>query len=434
MHISFLVLNAFAVGGTIRTTLTMAAALAARGHDVEVVSVLRHRAEPELPVDPRVRLRVLVDNSPEVAAARWSRRTPAGLAQAVAHDALRLCPSWLAHPQDARYPLFSARTDLGLIRYLRSRSSGVVVGTRPALNLILARHARAGVVTVGQEHLHLTSRRERLREQYVRRYPGLDALVTLTQTDATAYRDLLGDRVRIEAIPNAVPEVGSARAQHLPGNATVVSAGRLTRQKGFDRLIRAFARVHRSHPDWTLDIFGRGPDEPALRAQIDAADLSSVVRLRGFTDTPYRHFAQSSIYVMSSRYEGFPLVLLEAMGVGLPLVAFDCPTGPADLITDGTNGLLVPNGNVKALAAALNRLIEDAPLRRQMGAAGLATVAEYRPDRIAARWEQLFADLEAAKSRQSGRAPAASRPRWAPRLRWPGRRAARAAGTHSYCG
>ena len=141
-RITYLITNAFGSGGTIRTKFTMAAALAERGHDVEVVSLRRHRPRPRLELDPRVRLRVLVDDSPRVQNRRRARRGPIGGLKRLAHRVLSRAASWLAHPADVRYRSFSLRTDLALWRFARSLEAGqVVIGTRPALNLFLARHA-----------------------------------------------------------------------------------------------------------------------------------------------------------------------------------------------------------------------------------------------------------------------------------------------------
>jgi glycosyltransferase involved in cell wall biosynthesis len=406
VRITFVIMNAYGGGGTIRTTLTMAAALADR-HDVEVVSVLRHRQEPLLPVDPRVTLRVLVDDSPQTVARRRSTRNPVGQLRSLAHTGLSRIASRLAHPKDVRYKIFSARTDLALIRFMRALPDGVVISTRPSLNLILARYAPPGVIAVGQEHMHLARHGPELRASFRGRYPRLDALVTLTESDAREYRELLGPQARVVSVPNAVPDVGGVRAALDPDTKVVVAAGRLARQKGFDRLVAAWAQVARKHPDWRLDIFGHGNAADALQARIDKRKLAGVVTLRGFTDQLHQRFAESAIYAMSSRYEGFPMVLLEAMGCGLPLVSFDCPTGPADIIQSGRNGLLVPDGDVKGLAAALNQLIEDPQLRRTMGAQGVEMAREYAPERIAARWERLFEELEAAPRRRTGRPPAA---------------------------
>jgi glycosyltransferase involved in cell wall biosynthesis len=403
VRITFVITNAYGGGGTIRTTLTMAAALAER-HDVQVVSVTRHLDEPLLPVDPRVQMRVLVDNSPTARAKRRTSLNPVRQLRGLTHSALGRIPSRLAHPKDVRYRAFSARTDLALIRFVRSMADGdVVIATRPSLNLILARYAPPGVIAIGQEHMHLSKHGNELRESFLRLYPRLDAMVTLTEGDAQEYQELLGPAVKVRSIPNAVPDVGQVRAALDPETKVVVAAGRLARQKGFDRLVAAWGTVAKKHPDWRLNIFGHG-DDVTLQARIDKRKLTDVVTLRGFTEEPYQRFAESAIYAMSSRSEGFPMVLLEAMGCGLPLVSFDCPTGPADIIQDGTNGLLVRDGDVKGLAAALNRLIEDPLLRRRMGAAGVELAREYSPDRIAARWERLFEELKQAPRRRTGAA------------------------------
>lgn len=401
MRITFVITNAYGGGGTIRTTLTMAAALAER-HDVEVVSVVRHRDDLMLPIDPRIRLRVLVDNSPAARAVRRGSLNPVRQVRSLTHSALGRVASRLAHPKDVRYSSFSVRTDLALIRFVRSLDRDVVIGTRPSLNLILARYAPPGVIAIGQEHMHLAKHGPELRASYTRLYPRLDAMVTLTEGDAEEYRDLLGPTARIQSVPNAVPDVGTIRAAHDPETKIVVAAGRLARQKGFDRLVAAWALVARKHPDWRLNIFGAG-DDAALQARIDKKKLTDVVALKGFTDAPYERFAESAIYAMSSRSEGFPMVLLEAMGCGLPLVSFDCPTGPADIIQDGRNGLLVRDGDIKGLAAALNRLIDDPQLRQRMGAQGVEMAQNYAPDRVAQRWERLFEELQRAPRRRTGR-------------------------------
>ncbi len=202
MRITFLIANAYGGGGAIRTTLTTAAALAAR-HDVEVVSVLRHRDEPMLPIAPSVRLRALVDNRPHVAARRRSSPNPVRQTKRLVHSALSRIPSRMAHRQDVRYRVFSARSDLALIRFMRTLSGEVVVGTRPSLNLILARHAPAGVIAVGQEHLPPVRHSRYLRDSFAEHYPRLDALATLTEPDAADYRELLGPRARVEVIPQS---------------------------------------------------------------------------------------------------------------------------------------------------------------------------------------------------------------------------------------
>ena len=383
MTIRFLISNAYAVGGTIRTTFNTASELARR-HEVEIVSVQRRRDAPALPLDPAVRLRALVDMRSRDRS-RWE-------AWALAQR------SRVIHPQDVRHSRFNALTDVALLRFLLSVGDGVLVGTRPGLNVAIARFARRSVVRVGQDHMNPSSYRPQLRAAIARAYPRLDLVTALTQASAAQYAALLRGRTRVEWIPNAAPEIGAHRADM---DATrVVAAGHLIRRKGFDRLLRAWAQIAREHPEWGLWIFGSGPEKPRLRSLARDLGVGGSVRLAGQTRRMGEELAASSLFVLSSRQEGFPMVLLEAMSVGLPVVAFDCPTGPREIVTEGVDGYVVPNGNEDALAAALAALMADASERRRFGAAALNKAAEFDNASIIARWESLFAELAAGKPKR----------------------------------
>ena len=218
---------------------------------------------------------------------------------------------------------------------------------------------------------------------------------TLTEDDAAAYRKLLKGRARIEVFPNAVPDLGGHRA--ALDAKVVVAAGRLARQKGFDRLLPAWAEVVRHHPDWKLKIYGSGGERDSLQRQIEELGIGDSATLEGFTRKLHEEFSRASLYVLSSRQEGFPMVLLEAMGVGLPVVSVDCETGPRDIIREGVDGHVVPEEDRAALAAAISGLIADTDRRKAFGAAALETAASYDAARIAARWEQRIAELSATK-------------------------------------
>jgi glycosyltransferase involved in cell wall biosynthesis len=396
VHITFLLMNAFSMGGTIRTTYNVAAGLAER-HDVEIVSLYRRRPAGRFVVDPRVAVRTLSDQVPtdgDIAAHPFGR---CGGMQELG----RRLPSVVVPRSERRYRNFSLLTDVRLIAFLRGLDDGVLVTTRPGLNLAAARYAKASVVRVGQEHMFLANHPARLRRQIERHYPRLDLVSVLTERDADDYRSLLGNRVRIERVPNAVPDPGSYRT----GDAkVVVAAGRLTRQKGFDLLVDAYAQVARRHPDWQLHIYGSGPERDRLLAQIRRLDLGGRVRLMGYTDRLSVQMSRAAIYVMSSRVEGFPMVLLEAMAVGLPVVSFDCPNGPADLVRQGSNGTLVPAGDVRGLADALSAVMADPGCRARMGEAARATARQYDIGRICHQWEDLFDELS-HRSRASRRNP-----------------------------
>jgi glycosyltransferase involved in cell wall biosynthesis len=244
-------------------------------------------------------------------------------------------------------------------------------------------------VTVAQEHVNLRAHRPALAADLRRRYGGLDALVVLTEGDRADYRELSG--LRVERIPNPTPQVGGgASTLEAP---VLVAAGRLTRQKGFDLLIAAFAPVARRHPGWTLRIYGGGPERAALQALIEAEGLQDRVELMGPTRRLGQALAEASVFVLSSRFEGFGLVILEAMSVGLPVVSFDCPRGPGEIITSGRDGTLVPLEDVAALSEAIDELVSDPWRRRAYGAAALETAAAYDQREIGARWEKLFDEL-----------------------------------------
>lgn len=381
MTIRFVIMNGYSVGGTIRTTFTTAAELAKR-HEVEVVSVYRRADAPALPLPQGVRFRALTDLRAEPRA-RWQRWA--------ARRRARLMSS-----NDARYRRFNLLTDLNLLRYLLPLRDGVVIGTRPAINLAIAGVVSPSVVRVGQDHVNLRSYKPALQAQIAGLYPRLDLVAALTDGDADDYRRHLRGRTRVESVPNGVPDLGGHRAA-LDGEV-VVAAGWLTRQKGFDRLLPVWARLAPRYPTWELRIYGGGEEMAALRAQIDELGVGRSVRMMGFTSHLHREFAGASLFVLTSRKEGFPMVVLEALGVGLPVVSYDCPTGPREIIRDGVDGYVVPDGDGEALAEAMSRLMGDAGRRKAFGAAAVDGAARYDIATVAARWDELLREAEAAKS------------------------------------
>jgi glycosyltransferase involved in cell wall biosynthesis len=391
MTIRFVLMNGYAVGGTIRATFTTAAELAKR-HDVEIASVVRHRDKPSFPRPKGVRLIGLTDLRSERMERLAAHRGPRARFQTwAAAQRTRLMSS-----HDFRHPNFNLLTDLNLLRYLLPLRDGVVIGTRPAINLAVAHVVSPSVVRVGQDHMNLRTYNDGLKAQIAAVYPRLDVVSTLTEGDADDYRRHLEGRTRVVCMPNGVPELGGRRA--ALDAKVVVAAGRMGPQKGFDRLLPVWAKVAREHPDWELRIWGGGKGIGKLRRQADELGIADSAHIMGFTSKLHEEFADSSLYVMSSRNEGFPMVLLEAMSAGLPVVSYDCPTGPRDIVREGVDGYVVPNGDRDALAAALGRLMDDAEMRKAFGAAAVEGAARYDIAAIAGRWEELLAETEAAKT------------------------------------
>jgi glycosyltransferase involved in cell wall biosynthesis len=286
---------------------------------------------------------------------------------------------------------------LRLIRYFWS-DRGILVTTRPGLNLLSARYAPRRLIRVGQDHMNLETYKPRLRRAILRHYPKLDAVTVLTERDLADYGTAFdGSGLRLERIPNGVPPARLAPAEGT--SKVLVAAGSLAQQKGFDLLLDAYSTVVSKHPDWELWIFGAGEQRADLIAQIDRLGLAGKAHLKGQTFQLDEQLAAASIFVLSSRHEGLPMVLLEAMRAGLPAAAFDCPTGPAEIIRHGRSGLLVPPLDVAGLAAAICELIEDPDRRRAMGAAAIEDAGRYSIDAVRERWVDLFTELTARRRR-----------------------------------
>ena len=360
-----LLLHAYGLGGTVRTSFNLAEGLAEH-REVELISMIRRREAPFFPFPDGVAVSVADD-----------QRRRGGL--------LARLPSVLIHPEDYAYPYASLRTDLALLRRLRSIRSGVLVTTRPAFNLLAARLAPRGLLTIGQEHMNFHSHRPRLAADIARHYRRLEVLTVLTAADAADYAAVAR---RVERIPNAVPRLGGGTA--ALDAKVVVAAGRLETQKGFDLLIAAWERVAARHPDWQLRIYGSGPRRAELRRMILDRGLHERVLLMGRTSHMGEALAEATLFVLSSRFEGFGMVIVEAMSKGLPVVSFDCPRGPGEILRHGRDGILVPAGDVAGLANGLLELIEDEPRRRSYGAAAVENARSYAVVSIAGRWQELL--------------------------------------------
>ncbi|MEU5213082.1 glycosyltransferase family 4 protein [Streptomyces sp. NPDC020742] len=384
MKITLLLHNAYAIGGTVRTTFNLAAALADR-HDVEIVSMMRHREVPRFTPDPRVRLIPLVD-------------TRVG-SEDMAHP-LFAEPAEDFPLAEKRHHQYSRLTDLRAAEFLRGTDADVLIGTRPGINVYLARFAPRQTLRIAQEHLRHDAHGKRLRAELARHYRTLDALVTTTEADAAVYRARMPlPGVRVLAVPNIVPAPAGPPSE---GTAKVIAAaGRLVRGKRFDLLIEAFSAVAAKHPDWRLRIHGGGAERERLQGLIDGLGLNERAELTGPRSPIEAEFAKASIVASASDAESFGMTLVEAMRCRVPVVSTNCPLGPAEIIDDGRNGLLVPAGDGQALAAGLVDLIEDPHRRQKMAEAALESAHRYDPEPIAERYRLLFQELRATRTRRA---------------------------------
>ncbi|MEU9984608.1 glycosyltransferase family 4 protein [Streptomyces sp. NPDC050856] len=390
MKVSFLIHTIYGIGGTIRTTLNLAEELAGR-HEVEIVSVFRHRDDPLFAIDPRVTVVPLIDTRPS---------SPTNEAKHESH----LRPAEFFPRNEARFKEYSALTDERVRDHYAGSDADVVIGTRPGLVAYVARFAPDGAVLVGQEHMTHNHHQPALRAEMAPWLGRLDAFVTVSEGDAASWREHLPlPGTRVLAIPNSVPEPTVAPSD--TSGTTVVAAGRLASEKQYQVLIEAFAKVVAVRPEWTLRICGWGNQKDRLRRTIDKLGLYNNVHLMGPRSPIEPEWVKGAIAVSTSRHESFGMTLVEAMRCGLPVVSTDCDYGPREIIEDGEDGLLVPVGDVDAVAGALLRLIDDPGLRRRMGAAALANARRFDPGPVAKRYEELFAELGAPVTRHSSPVP-----------------------------
>lgn len=230
--------------------------------------------------------------------------------------------------------------------------------------------------------------RTRQDERIVRRF---DKFVVLTHED----KGYWGNLPNIEVIPNAAMRVSESYSDVK--HKRVIAVGRLDYQKGFDRLIEAWELIQRTGEwtDWRLDIFGQGEWKDMLQQMIDEKGLQDTVRINKPTKQIGEEYVKSSLLVMSSHYEGFPMVMIEAMACGLPVVSFDYKCGPKDIIQHGINGLRVPDGDIKALANAMMEVMADEAYRRMLSQNARKVVDTYSEETVMKQWIRLFTSITA---------------------------------------
>ncbi|SCL22386.1 Glycosyltransferase involved in cell wall bisynthesis [Micromonospora rhizosphaerae] len=393
MKYSFLIHNFYGVGGTNRAVLNLATALLEGGHQVEVASVFRRLDRTMFDVDERITVVPLVDTRPR----RPDRSNPR-------HRE----PSTLIPETEEFHLHYSRLTDERIVRYLRSTDADVVVGTRPGLNLAVARHAPEHAVRVAQEHMTQDLIDDAVKAEIRRYYPRIDLAYTVTSADAAAFR--AGNPVpgtRIEVLPNSSPPPGVPPADGR--SRIVVAAGRLDPIKRYDRLITAFARAAVDCPGWTLRIYGDGEQRQALAALIRELGVYDQVQLMGRRDDMSTEWVKGAIAAVSSERESFGMTIVEAMRLGLPVVSTDCPVGPREIIDDGEDGLLVPSDDLDAYTGALLTLMRDDEVRARMGKVALANSARFDPAHLAAQFARDCEEVLTVRRAEPPRRPRAGR-------------------------
>jgi glycosyltransferase involved in cell wall biosynthesis len=365
-----LVIHAMGSGGAERVVATMANTWAARGWEVTLLT-FDDGSEPSFyPLDARVSHRPL-----GVAAASG------GLRRAFMSNVDRV--------KAIRRAIVASRPD-AVLSFLDMVNVRVLLATRGL-----------GVPTVVMEQTDPGQKQLAASWKLLRRvlYRRASALVVLSETSRSYFPAAIQAKSAIIPNPIAIEPANPADALAEREGHTAVAMGRFAPEKGFDLLLDAFARIAGAHPDWRLTIWGDGPLRPQLESLCERLGLTGRVLLPGRTTEPFRELRRADLFVMSSRREGFPLALGEAMACGLPAVSFDCPSGPRQLIRHEVDGLLVPDGDVVALAAAMSRLMADPAERQRLAVRALDVNDRFGADRVLRQWEDLIARLVSGAAR-----------------------------------
>lgn len=368
-----IVLPSMGPGGSERVVSVMTNAWAARGWKVMLVTFDAPGTESYYPIDPRVEQVGLGLPVERLGTSRAAGR--------VVSRMLRL-----------RRALQNFAPDLVISFLTRTNVITVIAAARTGIPVVVSERNNPKLQVFGPVW-------EFLRRQTYSRAFGL---VTMTKGSMDCFPPEMRRRSWVIQNPVFIP----ADLKLDRGRKWLTAVGRLHPQKGFDLLLEAFAKIAPTHPDWTLVIWGEGPERTALEAQRDRLGLANQVRLLGVTERPGRWVETADVFVLSSRYEGWGIVLMEAMAAGLPVVSFDCQFGPSDMVTHGVDGLLVKNGDVQALADALARLFDDDELRMRLAAAAMRSSERFSQNRIMAEWDEVV--KAATDDRRSGARPFAT--------------------------
>lgn len=284
--------------------------------------------------------------------------------------------------------LSSAKRWLALRKLFRSRRPDLVISFLTKVNVLsLLAALGSGIPVVISERNNPGGQAAHSLWAWSWRALSRLAAGTVLQTEAIKARYGQAMAARSVVIPNPV-EIPPFNRQNHDGHV-IAAAGRLENQKGFDRLIAGFATIADDFPDWRLVIWGEGQERTALERQVRDARLTDRISLPGNSSQPLSWLETADLFVLSSRFEGFPNVLVEAMSAGIPVIACDCDFGPAEIVSDGVDGLLVPPDDILSLAEAMRKAMSDDGLRSRLAAAAVTSAERFELTRIVQLWDSL---------------------------------------------
>ena len=360
-------------GGMERIVIAKANALAERGHRIIIVTTDQNGRPDFFPLNPKVRR---LDS--DVMYSSNNTRNPI-LKYFIRRSKIKRHKRFISHLISTFQPdivISTVGNEVNFIPEIAGNAS--TVAEIHFSKFYRLQFGRKGIWRLIDQYLTKTDSRS------LKKY---DRFVVLTNNDAKHW----ADANNLVVIPN-FSNIAPGHASSLTDKC-VIAVGHLDYQKNYEEMVEVWHHIHPTHPDWQLQIFGEGPDRAKLQRLIDSKGLSDNILLKGTVPPDGHIYEKASILLHTARYEGLPLVLLEAMSAGVPVAAYDCPCGPAEIIDNNVTGFLIPQGNRIEMANALNRLIEDEELRHQMGAASVGRADRFSPQAIMDRWENLLVSL-----------------------------------------
>jgi GalNAc-alpha-(1->4)-GalNAc-alpha-(1->3)-diNAcBac-PP-undecaprenol alpha-1,4-N-acetyl-D-galactosaminyltransferase len=294
-------------------------------------------------------------------------------------------------------PIAAGYSVWALVQLIRRRKPDVVLSFSEASNVLSVAACKLTltrcIVANRQNPEFVMSSKRRWRVPVAIAYRNADKVVVQTKAAAEWMREKFG--LRCHVIPNALRELATPTALRTK---TIVCVGRLDEHKGHEILIRAFAAVRDTYRDWRLVIVGDGSIRQNLEALCRTLSVREAVDFAGVSSNVEAWMESAGIFVLPSRFEGFPNVLIEAMAMGAPVISTDCPNGPSEIITDSVDGRLVPVGDVDQLASAIADLIESPARREELGSRALQARARYHQDTIMSRWEEVVLATQSVRA------------------------------------
>lgn len=354
-----LLLSSLNAGGAERVGATLANAWAEQGHEVILVPTFsKGNGESFYPIEQKVRVHWLSQDLPQNKLLS------------------RVFKPWY------------------LRRLMKAEQADVMVSFLTNVNIMsIAANLGLGIPLIVSERSHplyqkISSNLKTMRKHL---YPRADVVMVQTQEAAQDLKKILPLLKDVVVMPNPLPAELVKEAPNTQAPKRVVAMGRLVASKQFDLLIHLFSQASKQMPDWTLHIYGDGSEREKLNSLIKSLNKTECIFLEGKTDRPWAQMRQAQVFAMTSKLEGFPNVMLEAMAVGLPVVAFDCPSGPRDISANGERAKLIPLGQDKLFGKALSQLMSDAALRENLAQAGQDYVfTHYHQAQVLQQWDVLL--------------------------------------------